>query len=71
MLALIKTGMGMSIMPEWDMEAGVTYVPLARMQPIRNIGLQWNSKQNFELVELFRSFVSKGTWFDTRFPSRV
>ncbi|NEQ50746.1 MAG: LysR family transcriptional regulator substrate-binding protein [Leptolyngbya sp. SIO3F4] len=63
-LALIKAGMGISIMPEWDAEEGVTYVPLARTQPIRNIGLQWNHKQNFELVDLFRSFVCRGTWFN-------
>ena len=52
-LALIRAGMGVSIMPEWDKETGITYVPLARMRPVRNIGLQWNSKQNFELVNLF------------------
>jgi DNA-binding transcriptional LysR family regulator len=69
-LALIKAGMGISIMPEWEKEAGITYVPLARMQPMRNIGLQWNGKQNFELVTLFRSFVREGTWFHNHFPGQ-
>ena len=68
-LALIRAGMGISIMPEWDNEAEITYVPLARMQPVRNIGLQWNAKQNFELVNLFRSFVTEGTWFNKIFPA--
>lgn len=66
-IALIQAGMGMSIMPEWDGIEGMTYVPLTMMQPVRHIGLQWKEKQNLELVNIFKSFVIEGTWFDERF----
>lgn len=66
-IALIQAGMGMSIMPEWGKIEGMTYVPLAMMQPLRHIGLQWKEKQNLELVNIFKSFVIEGTWFDDRF----
>lgn len=66
-ISLIQAGMGMSIMPEWDKVEGMTYVPLAMMQPVRKIGLQWKEKQNLELVNIFKSFVIEGTWFDDRF----
>ncbi len=68
-IALIQAGLGMSIMPEWEAVPGITYVPLVKMQPIRNVGLQWSQKQNFEIVKLFRSFVMEGTWFDERFQA--
>ncbi len=68
-ISLIQSGLGMSIMPEWDAIEGITYVPLAKMQPVRRIGLQWGGKQNLELVNLFHSFVTQGTWFDARFQT--
>lgn len=66
-IALIQAGMGMSIMPEWDDIEGMTYVPLAMMQPVRHIGLRWKEQQNLKLVNIFRTFVTEGTWFDERF----
>lgn len=66
-ITLIQSGLGISIMPEWDDIEGITYVPLAKMRPVRKIGLQWNGQKNFELVNLFRAFVAEGTWFDERF----
>ena len=66
-IALIQSGLGISIMPEWDNIEGVTYVPLAKIQPTRKIGLKWNERKKFELVNIFRAFVAEGTWFDERF----
>lgn len=70
-ISLIQSGLGMSIMPEWDEIEGITYVPLAKMQPVRQIGLEWHKKQSLELVKLFHSFVVQGTWFDDRFTKGV
>ncbi|BDM83305.1 LysR family transcriptional regulator [Acaryochloris marina] len=70
-ISLIQSGLGMSIMPEWDEIEGITYVPLAKMQPVRQIGLEWHEKQSLELVKLFHSFVVQGTWFDDRFTKGV
>lgn len=66
-IALIQAGLGISIMLEWEAVSGITSVPLVKMQPIRKVGLQWHQTQNFESVNLFRSFVMEGTWFDERF----
>ena len=63
-IALVQSGIGLTIMPEWENLDGITYVPLKDMQPVRKIGLQWNKKQNFKLTNLFRSFVAEGIWFD-------
>ena len=65
-ITLVQSGIGLTIMPEWDNLDGITYVPLTDMQLTRKIGLQWNRKQNFELTNLFRSFVAEGIWFDKR-----
>lgn len=62
-ITLIQSGMGMSIMPEWEPIQGITYVPIAAMEPMRRLGLQWKEDQNVELVDLFRSFITEGTWF--------
>jgi len=68
-ISLIQSGLGISIMPEWDATEGLSYVPLAKMQPVRRIGLQWCGKRNLDLVKLFHSFVTQGTWFDDRFQN--
>ena len=65
-IALIQSGLGMSVIPEWDEIEGISYVPLMKMQPVRRIGLQWCETTNLELVKLFHSFVTQGTWFDDR-----
>lgn len=70
-ISLIQSGMGMSLMPEWDDVEGITYVPLAKMDPVRSIGLEWSTAQNVELVNVFNSFVKEGTWFDNRFKTRI
>lgn len=70
-IAMIQAGMGMSIMPEWEDVTGITYVPLAKMRPIRHIGLQWKKQQKLELVTLFKSFVAEGVWFDQSFQDKT
>ena len=55
---LIRAGLGISVMPEWNNLLGVKYVSVENISLCRTIGLKWRSHQNLELVNLFRDFTT-------------
>ncbi len=55
---LIRAGLGISVMPEWDNLLGVKYVSVENISLCRTIGLKWRQHQNLELVNLFRDFTT-------------
>ncbi|MBE9028557.1 LysR family transcriptional regulator [filamentous cyanobacterium LEGE 11480] len=61
-IELIRAELGVSIMPQWQVPLGITYIPLAGMQPQRRIGLQWNHQARVEVVNLFRMFAAEQNW---------
>lgn len=55
---LIKAGLGISVMPEWNNLLGIKYISLENINLSRTIGLKWRQHQNLELVNLFRDFTA-------------
>ena len=56
-LHLIRAGLGISVMPEWNNLSGINYVSVESINLRRTIGLKWRQHQNSELVNLFRDFT--------------
>ncbi|MGF1492651.1 MAG: LysR family transcriptional regulator [Microcoleaceae cyanobacterium] len=61
-IALIRAGSGMSVMPEWPGLSGITYLSLADLDLNRVIGLQWNGRDNLDIVEQFREIAAQHQW---------
>ena len=55
---LIRAGLGISIMPEWNNLLGIKYVSVESIGLCRTMGLKWRQHQNLELVNLFRDFTA-------------
>ncbi len=55
---LIRAGLGISVIPEWNNLFGIKYVSLESINLCRTIGLKWRQHQNSELVNLFRDFTT-------------
>ena len=53
---LIRAGLGISVMPEWQNLLGISYVSVENIDLSRTIGLKWRQHQNSELVNRFRNF---------------
>ena len=55
---LIRAGLGISVMPEWNNLSGIKYVSVESINLSRTIGLKWRRHQNLNLVNLFRNFTA-------------
>ena len=55
---LIRAGLGISVIPEWNNLSGINYVSVESIDLCRTIGLKWRQHQNSELVNLFRDFTT-------------
>ncbi|NJN91106.1 MAG: LysR family transcriptional regulator [Leptolyngbyaceae cyanobacterium SL_5_14] len=61
-IALVRAGLGISIMPYWCGLTEITYLPIADLDFQRTIGLKWRQHQNSDLVEQFCRFASSHDW---------
>lgn len=61
-ISMIKSGMGITIMPVWQNLPDIVYVPIAEANLSRTVGLKWRAQQNSEIVKLFRDFAANYSW---------
>ena len=61
-ISLVRVGLGISIMPEWQDLTDIIYVPIADAELNRIIGLKWRSQQESEVVDWFRVFATSHDW---------
>ncbi len=61
-IALIRAGLGASIMPHWRKLTGITYIPISDLDFQRVIGLKWRLHSDLELVEQFCRFATSHRW---------
>ncbi len=61
-IALIQSGLGMSVMPVWNNLSNLVYVDIEGMNLERTVGLKWNVKQNLNLVPLFCDLAGQQDW---------
>ncbi|MEM8780273.1 MAG: LysR family transcriptional regulator, partial [Cyanobacteria bacterium P01_G01_bin.49] len=61
-IALIQSGFGISVMPEWQNLSDMVYVDVEGMKLERTVGLKWNLKHNLNVVHLFRDLAAQQDW---------
>lgn len=61
-ISMIKSGLGITIMPVWKGLSDITYVPIAEMNLSRTVGLKWRANQTSDLVKQFRTFAAQYSW---------
>ncbi len=61
-ISLIRSGLGITIMPVWKDLSDVVYVAIAEANLSRTVGLKWRTQQNLEILKLFRDFASDYAW---------
>jgi DNA-binding transcriptional LysR family regulator len=61
-ISMIKSGLGITIMPVWKGLSDIVYVPIAGMNLCRTVGLKWRANQNSDLVKQFRLFSAEYSW---------
>ena len=61
-ISMLKSGLGITIMPVWNDLPDIVYVPIAGMELSRTVGLKWRASQTSELVNHFRQFASEYIW---------
>lgn len=61
-IALVRAGLGISIMPYWRGLTEMTYLPISDLDFQRTIGIKWRQHQNSDLVEQFCHFASSHNW---------
>jgi len=57
-ISMIKSGLGITIMPVWKNLSDVVYVAIAEANLSRTVGLKWRMQQNSEIVKRFRAFAA-------------
>ena len=65
-IALIRAGLGISIMPRWQGLTDMVYVPIAELDFQRQIGVKWRQQNCSELVEQFCHFAGSHRWHSLR-----
>ncbi|BAC92368.1 LysR family transcriptional regulator [Gloeobacter violaceus] len=61
-ISMIKSGLGITIMPVWQGLSDIVYVPIAEADLSRTVGLKWRAQQNSDIVKLFRVFAANYAW---------
>lgn len=61
-IALIRAGMGISIMPIWADLDDIIYVPISDLHLKRTIGLKWRNQQVLEAAKWFQEFAASYDW---------
>jgi DNA-binding transcriptional LysR family regulator len=61
-ISMVRSGLGITIMPVWHNLSDIVYVAIADLNLSRSVGLKWRSQQNLEVVKLFRTFAINYQW---------
>ncbi len=61
-ISLIQSGLGISVMPEWQNLSGIVYVNVEGVNLKRKVGLKWNSRDNLNVVHLFSNIAAQQDW---------
>ncbi len=61
-IALVAAGLGVTIMPEWQQEKAIAYIPISDLPLQRTIGLMWRIGQNSQIIDEFRAFATSHNW---------
>lgn len=61
-ISMIKSGLGITIMPVWQGLTDIVYIPIADMDLSRIVGLKWRAHQSSDLVKQFRTFAAQYPW---------
>jgi DNA-binding transcriptional LysR family regulator len=61
-ISIIRSGLGITIMPVWKDLSDIVYVAIAEANLSRTVGLKWRTQQNSEIVKLCRVFASVYDW---------
>jgi DNA-binding transcriptional LysR family regulator len=61
-IALVAAGLGITIMPEWQEEPGIVYLPIVDLPLQRTIGLVWRNGQDSAMLHQFRVFAASHNW---------
>lgn len=61
-IAMVRSGLGITIMPVWKDLSDIVYVAIAEISLSRTVGLKWRIQQNSEVVNLFRAFAIDYSW---------
>jgi DNA-binding transcriptional LysR family regulator len=61
-ISMVKSGLGITIMPVWRSLSEVVYVPISEVKLSRTVGLKWRAQQNSDIVRLFRVFAANYSW---------
>lgn len=57
-IAMVKSGLGITIMPVWPGLPEIVYIPIAEMELSRKVGLKWRGHQSSDLVKQFCLFAA-------------
>lgn len=63
-ISMVKSGLGITIMPVWRNLPDIKYVAIAEANLSRTVGLKWRAQQNSDIVKLFRDFAANYSWRD-------
>lgn len=61
-IAWIKAGLGISIMPQWCGLSDITFIPVPELNFQRTIGIKWRPQQSSQLVEEFCHHAASHDW---------
>ena len=61
-ISMLRSGLGITIMPVWKGLADIVYVQIAEMNLFRTVGLQWRVQHQSDLVKQFRLFAAQYSW---------
>lgn len=61
-ISMIRSGLGITIMPVWRGVPDIVYIPVAGMQLSRKVGLKWRTNHNTDLIQQFRTFAANYDW---------
>ncbi len=61
-IAWIKAGLGISIMPHWRGLTGIVYLPVVDLDFRRTIGIKWRQQQSAKIVEQFCHYAASHNW---------
>jgi DNA-binding transcriptional LysR family regulator len=61
-ISMLRSGLGITIMPVWKDLTDIVYVAIAEANLSRTVGLRWRAQQHSEVTKLFRSFAIDYAW---------
>lgn len=61
-ISMVKSGLGITILPVWKDLSDIVYVGITELNLSRAVGLKWRLQQNTDVFKLFREFAVNYAW---------